>query len=1250
MTTTVLIVDDDPVQRRLAEAAVRRFGFNAKVAENGADGLALLRSEGADVVLLDLVMPGLDGLGVLGEMRKSGLDTPVIVQTSNGSIDAVVNAMRAGAVDFVVKPAGAERLQVSIKNALRVDHLEEEVRRMRRRASGSLSFKDLTSKSPDMERLIRLAERSAKSNIPVLIEGESGVGKEVLARAIQGSGERRGKAFITVNCGAIPENLVESTLFGHEKGAFTGATEKHAGKFVEASGGTLFLDEIGELPLDAQVKLLRALQEGEVDPVGGKRAVRVDIRLISATNRSLLDLVKLGKFREDLYYRLNVFPMTLPPLRARREDIPDLVRSFCARFSAEEGKRIRAIASEAMALLTRYPLARQRPPIGERPVPRGRARRRRRADGGGVPADRRAGRGLRRAYPRSPGAGDDAGLRPRAGARDRPGRGARSPRHDAGHRGDRRDEDHGRAGDRDHPLRPAILPGADVGSLAPSRDRAIDTLSQTQGPRPGERGQGGGCGLISARGAPTHRARRSELSRDSSDIDRAGADFGKWKLWIPSPRTPFSAVQQMSDERGLALLKATLERIITIVACGCVAASREMTMRVPRPSLVALAALMTGTFAVPVALHAQAPAKAAIDATAPATDAAPSDPVSAALPDYKPETAPVETAKPPVAAAPVAPSDPQGAAVFARLAETVPLIARSNAKEREALRAFYEARGYKPLWIADGVWTEAAKAVSARLSAAGEDALDPRAYPVPALPGNPDAKAIADADLRLSAAAALYARDARGGRINLASISRLITPTLDLPAPDAVLAKLGDAGAKAGDALQAYNPGTRGYRGLKGRLAALRGPVPGTLKPLRLPAGPALRLGMRDPRVPLLRAYFGLENRAAGTLDDAPGEPEDYDAGVAAAVSKFQRERGFPGNGVLNVQTVLALADAGRPVRASGNEAELIVNMERWRWLPGDLGSDYILVNVPEYRVRIFRAGTLRDEARVIVGKPESRTPIFSGLMEYAVVNPSWYVPPSILKTMAPRLAGYGGKTWGGYEVVRHGGHVSLRQPPGERNALGHIKFMFPNQHAVYLHDTPNRSLFSAAKRDFSHGCVRVDDPFRFADAVLPNWSEDRLKKLIGKGERTIRLPEKLPVHLAYFTATADESGSVRTLPDLYGYDAPMRAALGLSGAGGPAMARLPAEPARRAGETRHAPAPVAAVERPRPVAHARPVRRQEAPTVSRRAAYERPARRYEAEPPVRMPRRAARADGAPEYGEPGLWTPPPPGAPRSFW
>jgi DNA-binding NtrC family response regulator len=357
MSGTILVVDDDPVQRRLLEAMARRFGYHPVIAESGDQALSILRSpegERIDLAVVDLVMPDLDGLGLMAKLRESGIETPVIVQTAHGSIETVVTAMRAGALDFVVKPVSAERLQVSIKNALRVDLLEDEIRRMRRRASGTLSFRDLATKSGDMSRVIRLAERAAKSNIPVLIEGESGVGKEVLARAIQGSSDRKGKPFVTVNCGAIPENLIESTLFGHEKGAFTGATERHAGKFVEASGGTLFLDEIGELPLDAQVKLLRAIQEGEVDPVGGRKSVRVDIRLISATNKSLLDLVKEGRFREDLYYRLNVFPMTLPPLRARREDIPDLARSFLARFAAEEGKRLRGISAEALALLTRY--------------------------------------------------------------------------------------------------------------------------------------------------------------------------------------------------------------------------------------------------------------------------------------------------------------------------------------------------------------------------------------------------------------------------------------------------------------------------------------------------------------------------------------------------------------------------------------------------------------------------------------------------------------------------------------------------------------------------------------------------------------------------------------------------------------------------------------------------------------------------------------------------------------------------------
>jgi len=357
MAVLILVVDDDPIQRRLLEAMARRFGYEVETAESGEAALARLQAcdrPPVSLVILDLVMPDLDGMGVLARMRHHGVQIPAIVQTAHGSIEVVISAMRAGAIDFVVKPVGAERLQVSIKNALRVDALEDELRRATRRNAGELGFRDIVSRAESMTRTIRLAERAAKSNIPVLIEGESGVGKELMARAIQGSSERRGKPFVTVNCGALPETLVESILFGHEKGAFTGATEKHAGKFVEANGGTLFLDEIGELPPETQVKLLRALQEGEIDPIGARRPVKVDFRLVSATNKNLIELVKTGRFREDLFYRLNVFPISIPPLRSRVGDVPELAMRFLARFCAEEGKRIRSISSEALALLCAY--------------------------------------------------------------------------------------------------------------------------------------------------------------------------------------------------------------------------------------------------------------------------------------------------------------------------------------------------------------------------------------------------------------------------------------------------------------------------------------------------------------------------------------------------------------------------------------------------------------------------------------------------------------------------------------------------------------------------------------------------------------------------------------------------------------------------------------------------------------------------------------------------------------------------------
>ncbi len=358
MSTTILIVDDDPIQRRLLTAAVERMGHKPIALEGGEAAVSLLSGSDGDavaLVVLDLVMPDLDGMGVLARLREMDRQVPVIVQTAHGGIDTVVNAMRAGAVDFVVKPASAERLQVSIENALKLGALEGEIARMKRSATGTLTFRDIITRSPTMERVIRLGQRAAASQIPILVEGESGVGKELVARAIQGAGDRRAKPFITVNCGAIPDNLVESILFGHEKGAFTGAADKHVGKFREAHGGTLFLDEVGELPAEVQVKLLRALQDGEIDPVGARRPLRVDFRLISATNRSLIDLVKAGLFREDLYYRLNVFPIRVPPLRERREDIPELVRHFTARFAAEEGKTsLRGVTAPAIQLLTRH--------------------------------------------------------------------------------------------------------------------------------------------------------------------------------------------------------------------------------------------------------------------------------------------------------------------------------------------------------------------------------------------------------------------------------------------------------------------------------------------------------------------------------------------------------------------------------------------------------------------------------------------------------------------------------------------------------------------------------------------------------------------------------------------------------------------------------------------------------------------------------------------------------------------------------
>jgi len=358
MVKTILIVDDDPTQRRIMRGVCEKAGYPVLQADSGESALSLLQSQqGQDVglMMLDLRMPGLGGMEALKRAKGFREEMPVIVLTAQGGIDTVVEAMQNGASDFFVKPASPERVIVSINNALNLTTLKGEVSRLKRKREGAMGFKDLIGESTALGHVMKLGERAAASNIPILITGESGTGKEMIARAIQGSSERAGRPFITVNCGAIPENLVESILFGHEKGSFTGANAKHIGKFQEADGGTIFLDEVGELPQDMQVKLLRVLQESEVDPIGSKRPVKVNVRVISATNRNLAEEVKAGRFREDLFYRLNVFPIEVPPLSARRDDVPALIEHFIARYNAEERRDVRGVRHEVLEVLMSQP-------------------------------------------------------------------------------------------------------------------------------------------------------------------------------------------------------------------------------------------------------------------------------------------------------------------------------------------------------------------------------------------------------------------------------------------------------------------------------------------------------------------------------------------------------------------------------------------------------------------------------------------------------------------------------------------------------------------------------------------------------------------------------------------------------------------------------------------------------------------------------------------------------------------------------
>ena len=351
---TVLIVEDEPKMLRLLELNLSDGGYTTRSAASAEAALSLLRQESVDLVLTDLRLPGMDGLEFLQAAKRVNAALPVVVMTAYGTVETAVEAMKAGASDYVLKPFSLEEIKLIIRKELDVHHLREENRSLREALGRRYEFKNIVARSPKMQEVLATVERVAPTNSTVLLGGESGVGKDLIARALHQHSRRASGPFVKINCTAIPENLLESELFGYEKGAFTGAVASKPGKFELADKGTVFLDEIGDVPGAIQVKLLRVLQEREFERLGGTKTLKVDVRLVAATNRDLRAALEQGTFREDLYYRLNVVPISIAPLRERKEDIPYLVDHFIARFAREAGKPIEGITPAAMKLLADF--------------------------------------------------------------------------------------------------------------------------------------------------------------------------------------------------------------------------------------------------------------------------------------------------------------------------------------------------------------------------------------------------------------------------------------------------------------------------------------------------------------------------------------------------------------------------------------------------------------------------------------------------------------------------------------------------------------------------------------------------------------------------------------------------------------------------------------------------------------------------------------------------------------------------------
>jgi two-component system nitrogen regulation response regulator NtrX len=351
MKPRILVIDDETAIRDSMKMILEYEGYECVGAANGQEGLALVDKMSPDLVFLDVKMPGMDGLEVLGRIKATNETLPVVIVSGHGTIDTAVEATKKGAFDFIEKPLSRDRIDVTVRNALDQSRLKDENRSLKQALE---SRYQLIGDSPALRHVMDAVRRAAPTNATVLIQGESGVGKELVARMIHRNSLRSRERFVQVNCAAIPDDLIESELFGHEKGSFTGATEKQIGKFEQADRGTIFLDEIGDMSLKTQAKVLRVLQEGEVERLGSARTIKVDVRVIAATNKALEEEIEQGRFREDLYFRLAVIPISVPPLRERAEDIPALVKHFADVFSREHNVRTKRVAPAALDVLRRH--------------------------------------------------------------------------------------------------------------------------------------------------------------------------------------------------------------------------------------------------------------------------------------------------------------------------------------------------------------------------------------------------------------------------------------------------------------------------------------------------------------------------------------------------------------------------------------------------------------------------------------------------------------------------------------------------------------------------------------------------------------------------------------------------------------------------------------------------------------------------------------------------------------------------------